>query len=193
MGGKILLNEIRIEKVKIMEGEHRTVWEGKYLRVKVCGTWEYAERPNSPAGIVIIAVTPEGKLLLTEQYRVPMGKRVIELPAGLSGDDEYRGEEYVEAARRELLEETGYEAERWVQLAGGPPSAGLSNEQVVFFRGSNLRKTGTGGGHGAERIVVYEVSLNEVERWLIKREKEGVSVDPKIYAGLYFLLRDNVS
>src|SRR5688572_22580058 len=71
---------------------HQIVWEGKYLRVKVCGTWEYAERPNSPAGIVVIAVTPEGNLLLTEQYRVPMGKNVIELPAGLSGDESYGGE-----------------------------------------------------------------------------------------------------
>src|SRR5688572_29314562 len=120
-----------IKPGKVMEA-HKTGWEGKYLRIKVCGNWEYAERPNSPAGIVIVAVTSAGKLLLTEQYRVPLQKSVIELPAGLAGDEEYGGEEYVEAAKRELREETGYEAAEWEELAGGPPSAGFSNEIVVF-------------------------------------------------------------
>src|SRR6188768_809784 len=128
-----------------MQEEHRIAWEGKYLRIKVCGTWEYAERPNSPAGIVIIAVTPEGELLLVEQFRVPLGKNTIELPAGLAGDDQYRGERFIQAARRELREETGYEAEEWEELASGPPSPGLSNEMVVFFRAKQLRKVSVGG------------------------------------------------
>jgi ADP-ribose pyrophosphatase len=166
---------------------HKVVWEGKYLRVKVCGNWEYAERPNSPAGIVIIAVTPEGNLLLTEQYRVPMAKNVIELPAGLSGDESYGGEEFVTAAKRELLEETGYEAADWQQLAGGPPSAGFSNEQVVFFLAKNLRKVASGGGHGSEKILIHHVPCKDVPRWLHQQAHDGLSIDPKIYAGLYFL------
>jgi ADP-ribose pyrophosphatase len=170
--------------------EHRIAWEGKYLRVRVCGSWEYAERPNSPAGIVILAVTPENKLLLTEQYRVPLQKNVIELPAGLAGDEEYGGEEYVEAARRELREETGYEAEIWEPLVSGPTSAGLSNEIVIFFRGRNLRKVGDGGGSKDEKIVVHEVPLQEICKWLENKGKEGLTVDPRIYAGLYFLLRE---
>jgi len=170
--------------------EHKTVWEGKYLRVRVCGSWEYAERPNSPAGIVIIAVTPENKLLLTEQYRVPMQKPVIELPAGLAGDEHYGGEEFVEAARRELREETGYEAAEWEQLVGGPTSAGLSNEIVVFFRGRKLRKVCSGGGSGDEKIRIHEVPLAQVPGWLKDKEKEDVAIDPRIYAGLYFLLQE---
>src|SRR5688572_21267705 len=171
-----------------MQEEHRTVWEGKYLRIKICGRWEYAERPNSPAGIVIIAVTPEGDLLLTEQYRVPVGKNTIELPAGLAGDEHYGGEEYIEAARRELREETGYEAAEWEQLAGGPPSAGFSNEMVVFFLGKNLRKIGKGGGEGSEDIRVHHVPIAEVGRWLKDKERGGLLIDPKVYAGLYFLI-----
>jgi len=153
--------------------EHKIVWEGKYLRVKVCGHWEYAERPNSLAGVVIAAVTPEGKLLLTEQFRIPVQRNVIELPAGLAGDEHYSGEELVEAAKRELIEETGYEAAEWEELAGGPPSAGFSNEIMFFFRGKNLRKVGAGGGHGSERITVHEVPLEEVPGWL-KRRSERV-------------------
>ncbi|HEV8543959.1 MAG TPA: NUDIX hydrolase [Verrucomicrobiae bacterium] len=168
--------------------EHKTIWEGNYLRLKVCGNWEYAERPNSPAGIVIIAVTPEGDLLLTEQYRVPMQKNVIELPAGLSGDEHYGGEEFVETARRELREETGYEAAEWKQVTRpGPPSAGLSNELVVFFLARKLRRVGPGGGEGSEKIQVHHVPVSRVAEWLHEKEFGGVAIDPKIYAGLYFL------
>jgi ADP-ribose pyrophosphatase len=167
--------------------EHKIVWEGKFLRVKVAGHWEYAERPNSPAGIVIVALTPAGNLLLTEQFRIPVGKNVIELPAGLAGDEHYTGEELVAAAKRELREETGYEADEWEELAGGPPSAGFSNEIMFFFRGKKLRKVGTGGGAGSEKIIVHEIPLAEVPGWLKKKEGEGASIDPKVYAGLYFV------
>lgn len=166
------------------------VWEGKFLRVKLCGRWEYAERPNSPAGIAIVAVTAEGRLLLTEQFRIPVGRTTLELPAGLAGDEDYAGEEYVAAAKRELLEETGYEAAHWVELGGGPPSAGFSNEIIVFFRARDLRKVGEGGGAGAEEIRVHEVPVDQVPHWLTGMEQEGRMVDPKIYAGLYFLLSE---
>lgn len=170
------------------QDNHKIVWEGKYLRVRVCGTWEYAERPNSPAGVVILAVTPEDELILTEQYRVPLQKNVIELPAGLAGDENYHGEEFVAAARRELREEAGYEAESWERLAGGPPSAGLSNEQIVFFRARNLRKVSEGGGDGHhEKITIHKVPLSKVVEFLRGKEQGGVSIDPKIFAGLYFL------
>lgn len=166
---------------------HKIVWEGKYLRVRVAGTWEYAERPNAPAGVVIVAVTPEGDLLLTEQFRVPMGGKTIELPAGLSGDDDYAGEHYLETAKRELREETGYEATDWEELTQGPPSAGLSNEVIVFYLAKNLRKTGAGGGEGSEQIHVHHVAVKNVRAWLKQKESEGTFVDPKIYVGLYFL------
>ena len=89
-----------------------------------------------------------------------------------------------------MREETGYEAADWEQLAGGPPSAGLSNEWVVFFRGRNLRRTGSGGGEGSEQIQVHSVPVKEVPAWLAAREREGIAVDPKVYAGLYFLLAE---
>jgi ADP-ribose pyrophosphatase len=170
---------------------HKIVWEGKYLRVRVSGTWEYAERPNAPAGVVIVAVTPEGNLLLTEQFRVPMGRNTIELPAGLSGDDDYAGEHYVETAKRELREETGYEAASWEELTQGPPSAGLSNEVVVFYLAKNLRKVSAGGGEGSEKIHVHHVPLKEARGWLTRKENEGATVDPKVYVGLYFLWQEN--
>jgi ADP-ribose pyrophosphatase len=169
--------------------EHKTVWEGKFLRVKVSGHWEYAERPNSPAGVILVAVTPENEILLTEQFRIPLQKRVLELPAGLAGDGNYSGEPLLEAAKRELREETGYEASSWEELTGGPPSAGLSNEWVVFFRARDLCCVGPGGGEGEhEKIQIHKVPLATVHEWLVEKSRSGIAVDPKVYAGLYFLL-----
>ena len=163
------------------------LWEGKFLRVLKSGRWEYADRVGSTGGVVIVAITNDGKLVLTEQYRIPVAQRVIELPAGLAGDvPEQQGEASAAAARRELLEETGYEADDMICLATGPPSAGLASEIVTFFRATGLRRVAAGGGHGHEEIQVHEIALNQVADWLQRKAVEGLLIDPKVYAGLYF-------
>ena len=168
-----------------------TVWKGKFLRVMKVGRWEYAERVNAVSGVVIVAVTKEGNLLLTEQERLPVGHRVIELPAGLAGDTkENETEELAVAAKRELLEETGYEAGEMMRLASGPPSPGFSSEMVTFFRATGLRRVSEGGGEGNEKIVVHEVPIADVPRWLTQKMSEGYAVDPRIWAGLWLLDRN---
>jgi ADP-ribose pyrophosphatase len=163
-------------------------WEGKFLRVIKCGRWEYAERLGTSGAVAIVAVTDDAKLLLTEQYRIPVGCRVIELPAGLAGDVPGQASEaFAEAARRELLEETGYEAQEMTCLASGPPSAGLASEMVTLFRASGLRRVASGGGDADEAIQVHEVPLANVGQWLQDRMAQGALVDPKVYAGLYFV------
>jgi ADP-ribose pyrophosphatase len=163
-------------------------WRGKFLRVLQSGHWEYADRIGATGAVAIVAVTPAQKLVLIEQYRIPVGKRVVELPAGLLGDVEGQAtEELLEAAQRELLEETGYEAARINLLTSGPPSAGLASELVAFVFADGLKRTGTGGGGEHEQIQVHEVNLDVIADWLISRTTEGVLIDPKIYAGLYFL------
>lgn len=140
--------------------------------------------------MVIIAVTSDGNLLLTEQERLPVGKRVIELPAGLAGDTKgNKGEELAVAAKRELLEETGYETGEMTRLIGGPPSPGFSSEMVTFFRARRLRRVSAGGGEGNEKIVVHAVPVRSCEKWLQERVAEGMLVDPKVYVGLFFLMR----
>lgn len=158
---------------------------GKYLQMVKAGHWEYVERPGIPGAVVIVAVTDDDKLLLVEQERIPLGKRVIELPAGLAGDEDPH-ESFASCAGRELLEETGYAATTLRQLAEGPTSAGLSNEQVTLFLATGLRKENDGGGDAAEEIVVHEIPLAEVVDWLAAREREGFLIDVKIWAGLYF-------
>ncbi len=168
----------------------RVVSEGKFVRLLIKDGWEYVERPNCTGVVIIVAMTVDGKLLFTEQFRIPLGKSVIEFPAGLVGDRTGQETEVLEvAAARELLEETGYEAQRILPLATGPTSAGLSNELVTLVQAVGLTRRSVGGGEGSERITVHEVPLGDVERWLHQQEQRGKLVDPKIYAGLYLLRR----
>jgi len=163
-------------------------WEGKFLRVIQEGRWEYADRVKTSGAVAVVAVTEAGRLVLTEQYRIPVGQRVIELPAGLAGDvAENAQEDFAEAARRELLEETGYEARELRRLVSGPPSAGLASEIVVFYHATALRRLTPGGGDAHEDIQVHEVPLAALNAWLKARMAEGVLVDPKIYAGVYLI------
>ena len=168
--------------------ETETLCNGKWLRLKRRGRWEFAERVNAGGGVIVVAVTDEDKLLLVEQYRAAVETRTIEMPAGLVGDLAHSADEHaVEAARRELLEETGYEAGRFEFLMAGPSSSGMSNEIMAFVRAYDLVRVHAGGGDDTEDIVVHEVPRSDAPRWLLQKIREGFSVDPKMFAGLYFL------
>src|SRR5512142_3214140 len=100
--------------------DRQTIAEGKYLRFVKRGRWEYVERTQVSGIVGVLAVTDDNKLILVEQYRPPLQNPVIELPAGLAGDTPgTAGEALAIAARRELLEETGYEASGMELLTNG--------------------------------------------------------------------------
>lgn len=161
---------------------------GKFIALVREGHWEYADRVNATGAAIIVAVTPEKKLLLVEQYRIPVHARTIEMPAGLIGDEAGAAHEaYAEAARRELLEETGYAADHVEELTTGPAGSGITSELVTLFRATGLRRVHDGGGVAHEQITVHEVPLDEVDAWLAEKGRSGVLVDPKVYAGLYFV------
>ena len=168
--------------------ETETLCNGKWLRLRRRGRWEFAERVNAGGGVIIVAVTPDDKLLLVEQYRAAIERKTIEMPAGLVGDlAESADEHAIEAADRELLEETGYRAGRIEFLMAGPSSSGMSNEIMAFVRAYDLTRVHEGGGDESEEIIVHEVPRVDAARWLLRKIEEGYSVDPKMFAGLYFL------
>ncbi len=164
------------------------VAEGRYLRFAKRNDWEYVERVNVRDVAVLVPITPEHEIVLVEQFRIPVQARMIELPAGLVGDEEeFRDEDLLDAANRELEEETGYRAGKLTVLTRAPSAGGMTSELVSFLHATGLRKVGTGGGVDGEDITVHVVPLREVRRWLRKKEEEGFLLDPKIHAGLYLV------
>lgn len=165
-----------------------TLFEGRWLSLRKRGRWEYAERNNPGGAVIILAVTPEDKVLFVEQYRVSILKNTIEMPAGLVGDEAgQRDESALHAAQRELEEETGYRCARVDFVHEGPSSSGMSTEMIAFVRAWDLVKVGPGGGDESENIVVHEVPRREAGAWLFARAAEGYSIDPKLFAGLWFI------
>ncbi|MEO5561319.1 MAG: NUDIX hydrolase [Dokdonella sp.] len=168
--------------------ETETLCNGKWLRLKRRGRWEYAERTNPGGGVMIIAVTPDDCLLFVEQFRPAIECMTIEMPAGLVGDVATSADESaVDAARRELIEETGYSAGRIEFLMAGPTSAGMSNEILAFVRAYDLTRVNAGGGDDTENILVHEVPRRDAAAWLVAKIRGGYSIDPKMFAGLYLL------
>jgi ADP-ribose pyrophosphatase len=170
-------------------GKREVLAAGKHLRLVNDNGWEYAERVNASGIVAIVALTRENDLILIEQYRPAIRKRVIEIPAGLAGD--IPGEEseaFTKAARRELLEETGYRAHKLEPLFRGPPSAGMSTEMIDFYLARNVRRVGEGGGDHHEDIQVHVVPLEEAATWLRKKDTARRCIDPKVYTGLLFAI-----
>ena len=163
------------------------LYQGQHINLVQQGGWEFAERPHVYGIVAVIGVTSENKIILVEQFRPPVNRRVIELPAGLAGDEEdNRNEALWLAAKREFLEETGYAAEAMKTLIEGPPSAGITSEIITFFRADKLKKISSGGGVGNEELVVHEVALDTIDTWLQEMVGRGLLIDPKVYLGLYF-------
>jgi ADP-ribose pyrophosphatase len=159
-------------------GEPEVVWRGRFIEARKLGKWEFVSRTGGVHAAVILAVD-SGHVLLVEQYRVPIGARCLELPAGLVGDGE-AGEEAAAAAIRELEEETGYRAERMTDLGRFHASPGMSSEGFTLLRAEGLARVGEGGGVAGEEIEVHRVKLEEVPAFAAARRATGVAIDSKL-------------
>jgi ADP-ribose pyrophosphatase len=164
-------------------------YRGRYLDLIERENWEFASRNNASNVVVIVAVTPEEEIVLIEQFRRPVESVVIELPAGLVGDNHEPDETVLQAALRELEEETGYAATRLDPIMACPSSAGMTDEFVSFVKATGLARVGPGGGDASEDILVHTVAMESVDDWLLQQQDRGKLLDPKIYAALYWLRR----
>ena len=136
--------EIKKSNIKILS-------EGRFIRLLVKDGWEYIQRTNCTGIAVMVAVTEAKEILLVEQYRPPVDCNVIELPAGLINDGAGAGQESgEEAAGRELLEETGYAASRWIRIFSGPGGPGASSDILHFYLSLDVKKIAAGGGDATE-------------------------------------------
>jgi ADP-ribose pyrophosphatase len=155
-----------------------TVWEGRYIAARRRGTWEYVARTRGIRAAVILAID-EGHVILVEQYRVPIGRNCLELPAGLVGDDA-QGEEAAVAAIRELEEETGYRAEGVTDLGEYYSSPGMVSEGFTLLRAEGLTRVGAGGGVEGEEIIVHRVALAQVPDFVAAKRAEGCAIDVRL-------------
>ena len=162
----------------------QTMWEGKYIRAMKRGRWEYVSRTNSVGAAVILA-EHEGKVILVEQYRVPVGARCLELPAGLVGDEEAHAT--VEStAIKELEEETGFTCDRVERLGDFHSSPGMVAESFSLVRAHGVRKVGDGGGTEHEEIEVHLIAREDIPAFVAERRVAGVAIDVKLLIFMNF-------
>lgn len=156
-------------------------WQGNYITAKTRGRWEYVARPRGIRAAAIIAIDDDGHVILVEQYRVPLGKVCLEIPAGLIGDDAGKAGETAEAAAmRELEEETGYRAARLENLGEFYSSPGMVSESFTLMRAHGLTKIGAGGGTASEDITVHRVKLRDLPQFVADWRAKGHGVDVRI-------------
>lgn len=164
------------------DAPEEVMWEGRFITAKRRGPWEFVGRARGIHAAVILAIdeAEDGRhVLLVDQYRVPLGRRCIELPAGLVGDED-AGEDAQVAAARELEEETGYRPARLESLGSFWSSPGMVSESFTLFRAHGLRKTGAGGGVEGEDIVVHRVPLAALADRIAAWRADGYAMDAKL-------------
>ena len=155
-------------------------WQGRFLQMKTRGRWEYVSRTRNIRAAVILAID-DGHVILVEQFRIPLGRRTIELPAGLVGDDDGgEGEDTGVAAVRELEEEAGYRAGRMDVIGEFFSSPGMVTEAFTLFRATDLQKVSAGGGVEGEQITVHRVPIDAIDAFLAARRAEGFGIDTRL-------------
>ena len=167
-----------------MTQEAETVWEGRFIAAKKLGRWEFVSRTRGVTAAVMLALDG-GHVILVEQDRVPLGRRCLELPAGLVGDeDEHATVEGT--AVKELEEETGFTCDRVVRLGDFHSSPGMVAESFMLVRAHGVRKVGEGGGTEHEEIDVFLVPRADIPSFVVSRSALGVAVDVKLLNFLNF-------
>jgi ADP-ribose pyrophosphatase len=168
--------------------EHLTgseaVFSGRLLQVRrdtvrlPNGAAATREHILHPGAVMIVPVLDSGELVMERQYRYPLGQDFIEFPAGKRDP----GEEPAETARRELLEEAGFEAEHWEHLGGIHVAIAYSNERIDLYLARGLKHVGARLDDD-EFLDILHVPFKRAMTWLA----EGRITDAKTVVGLLML------
>lgn len=168
------LTEVTLSSETIAEGGMLLV---KRDQVKVpSGATSQREYVIHPGAVVVVPVLGNGNLLLERQFRYPLGRVFIELPAGKID----AGEPPLETGRRELLEETGYSAQEWVYLGLQHPCIGYSNEVIHIYLARGL-SSGEHNRDEDEALQLFEASLEQC----LKMIQAGELTDGKTIVALF--------
>jgi len=164
-----------------MDESEEIVWQGRFITAKRRGRWEYVSRARGIRAAVILAIDEQDHVILVEQYRVPLGRACIELPAGLIGDEAgNEDEDPLAAAARELEEETGYRASRIEAIGEFQSSPGMVSESFTLMRASGLERIGPGGGTEGEDITVHRVPVKDIADAIAAWREQGLAIDVRL-------------
>jgi len=142
------------------------------------GSVSTREYITHPGAVAMLALLDNGNLVMERQFRYPLHREFIELPAGKIDD----GEDILGTAQRELLEETGYVADEWIHLTTAWPCIGYSDERMEYFLARGLKHVGRNLDDG-EFLEVFELSLADAIEWI----RQGKITDSKTIVGLFWL------
>ncbi|MCK5044660.1 NUDIX hydrolase [Candidatus Parcubacteria bacterium] len=165
----------------------KTVFQGEYLKVKethfisesgVKGTWEYIEKGSGIPFVVIFALTRDKEVLLEKIYRVPFQEQVLELPSGMN---DMEGESEVKAAKRELFEETGYQAKTIIPVFKCSVSPATSTHEGSFYFAPDVEYVGGNRTDEVEEIEVIKVPLKELVNY-VQEQGKNMKISDRILA-----------
>jgi ADP-ribose pyrophosphatase len=170
------LTEKKIDGRVMYDGNFITVCKDNVLLPD--GSTSTREYITHPGAVAVLALLDNGKLVMERQYRYPLHREFIELPAGKIDDQEH----ILDCAKRELLEETGYVAREWIHLTTAWPCIGYADERMEYFLARGLTHEGRRLDDG-EFLEVFELSLEEALEWV----RAGRINDSKTIVGLFWL------
>ena len=148
------------------------------------GNTSTREIVRHPGAVAVVAITPENKILMVEQYRKPLGRTIVEIPAGKLE----KGEEPVTTAKRELEEETGYTCSNLKPLISFYTSPGFADELVHLFIAENLETLTEAAELDEDEFVeVLEVTLEEAQEMI---QNNRIFDAKTAYAVQYLLLKE---
>jgi ADP-ribose pyrophosphatase len=165
--------------------DSRLAFEGVFLRLYVdrvksadghVGTREYLRHPGA---VMIVPLLDAEHVLLERQFRYPLGRAIVEFPAGKID----AGEPPFECARRELLEETGYTARRWSYLGGLHNAIAYSDEKIEIYLAEDLERSGSAALDAGETLEVFEAPWRQLLEWV----RDGSVTDVKTMVGAFWL------
>lgn len=162
--------------------ESEQVWQGRLLDVRrdrvrlPDGSEGVREYVTHPGAVVIIPVLPNGKLMFERQYRYPVGRVMLELPAGKIDPNE----DPLLTAKRELQEETGHTADSWRHLGTMHPTIGYADERIEIFLAQSLTSLGQNNLDEGEFLELIELSLEEA----MDAVRQGTLTDGKTLSAL---------
>lgn len=161
-----------LKKEKIFEGKFIKLWNTKFLdKASNEQNWEWVEKKNI---VCVLPITPEGKIVLIKNYRVPVEDYCIEFPAGMIDKE---NENVFDAVQRELYEETGYESTNIIALPTFYNQPGTLNNIVHPFIALDVKRRKEMSGDETEDITVFEVTPSEMyDLYFNSKESAGFNI-----------------